>query len=196
MLLLALTVSLAVPTAHAVCLDSVRYGSVYYGGVRLRRPVRLGGSVRGFDPGCNDVAGEPPEPDTPTRLIRIRGIDPRFAVARPASNRYVYVAAGFLPAVPAFPLHDAIYGRSDLPDACGRMPRLDVAIVIRGRLLWPPTPYVPLDLRTALGERFVEVDARTQLGFPATKRIGVGRRLRVVAGRCGRKLVAARIDLR
>lgn len=106
------------------CVESVVYEGTSYEGVRLDRPARHGGRLKGgVVPGCNDTSeieigpdGQqtdrtPVEPDRPVALRRIRGVPRALAVARAGGRSTAYLAPGYFPQLAGHPLR----GRLDTP---------------------------------------------------------------------------------
>jgi hypothetical protein len=87
----------------------------------LRQPLVLGERLgKGRLPGCGD------DPGVEVNVAAIRGVDPAVAVAVEGGDwPYAWLAPGYLPESPRHPLHDAIYGSPEEPNAedgfrCGR----------------------------------------------------------------------------
>ena len=100
-------------------MAAVKWHGVIYESWRTVAPFGFGAPVSGGAiPGCDDtvVNGEVQhEPDTPTAVTRVKGIDPRVALARRPERRIIYIAPGFLPQLRSFPEHDALFGAHDQP---------------------------------------------------------------------------------
>ena len=217
--LLAATATIAAATlagapgpAVASCTAGVSFKDVFYEHAETRNTVARGsGLPGGVVPGCDDtvVLGpqgqrlDPPEPDTPVELQRIRGVPARLAVVRPGQPG-VFLAPGTFPELPGHPLHKALYGSRDAPAAtkdrvCGPPHR------VTGYLPFTPAAGSAMTLRTAEGlDVPVVVDARTR--FRGAQRVARqpvvsgGDALAVVGRRCAdafeRPLVAQRIRVR
>jgi hypothetical protein len=198
------------PDAGAVCAEAVRWGGTTYLGLGpTKRPLALGGYLAGgVLPGCRDHFPSPPVHDTPVRLRSIAGVGPRVALVRADRPDRIFLAPGLLPALPDFPLHDAIYGSRSRPVdrpwerppgkrffACDSVVRRTVTARVRS--VW-------LGLRLFVGgrEQTVSVDVRTRVPHAngTVPRFGGGMRVRVGLTECRRGSrfryrVADRIDV-
>ena len=199
-------------TALGSCAPGVNFDEAFYQHAETRKGVARGAGLHGgVLPGCDDtvVLGpqgqrlDHPEPDVPVELRRIRGVSPRLAVAIPGQPG-VFLAPGTFPELPGHPLHKALYGPRDAPDAtmdrdCGPPHR------VTGYLPFTPGPGGLMTLRTAEGlDVPVVVDANTR--FRGARRVARqpvvsgGDALAVVGRRCAdtfeRPLVARRIRVR
>ena len=194
--MLSLLLALAAPT---MCIDAVRFDGSLYSGVQLRRPLSLAGTLHGVRPACRDTVPSPPASDTPLALSRIAGVDPRVAVAIRGRPQVAYVVGGTFPQVPSFPLHRAVYDSARKPDECAGW-TVGRPFSFVGRVREESLAFSMLQVRGARAERSYFVDARTRLGFPATRRLRAGTRVAVTAVTCRKgelhKVVARRISLR
>lgn len=195
--------------ALASCAAGVSFGDAFYQHAETRRGVAQGAVLDGgVVPGCDDtvVLGpqgqrlDPPEPDVPVALQRIRGVSARLAVVLPGQPG-VFLAPGTFPELPGHPLHASLYGPRGAPRAmkgrdCGPPHR------VTGYLPFTPGAGSVMTLRTADGVDVpVVVDARTRLrGARRVARqpvVAGGDALAVVGRRCAdsfeRPLVAQRI---
>jgi hypothetical protein len=104
-------------SARASCAEAVWWGGTTYLGVGVsKRVLALGPIVSGgVEPGCRDTIPGPPVQDTPVRLRTIAGISARVALVRADRPSRIFLAPGFLPQLPDFPLHDAIFGSRTKP---------------------------------------------------------------------------------
>lgn len=198
--------------ALASCAAGVNFGDAFYQHAETRKGVAKGAGLHGgVVPGCDDTVvlgpqGErldPPEPDVPVELQRIRGVSAKLAVVRPGQPG-VFLAPGTFPELPGHPLHKALYGPRTAPDAttdraCGARHR------VSGYLPYTPGAGGPMTLRTAEGlDVPIVVDAHTR--FRGARRVARqpvvtgGDALAVVGRRCAdafaQPLVARRIRVR
>jgi hypothetical protein len=165
-------------------------GHVLLGHARVRHRERLpehGASFRAIEPVCS---GE--DDDREVTVTALRGIPRTVAVASTEAYSSLYVAAGSLVALAAHPLHRVWYGDARRPSFRRGRPCSEAG-VLAGRVLGEHG-FSGLALRTARGERFVRVDARSRIANrPAYQPALTGQRLSVGVLRCGRRLVAERI---
>jgi hypothetical protein len=200
-----LAVALAVAGAAAssskratICAATVRWhGTTYFGGRTLRN-LPLGVALRGgVVPGCNDTPGAD-EPDMPIALRSIPRVPLRTAVA--GDRRTLYLAPGYFPQLPDFPLHAWLFARPSAP--IERPARCDTRRRVRLTGAVKSAIFGFLVLRTSRREVEVFVDARTRIPHAPGRlpRARNGAKVRVDGvecrrGRHFRKLVADRIDL-
>ena len=176
----------AAPTRSTSCVAIVVWRGAQYVGPRTARDLPHGREVRAVEPGCNDVPGQPREPARRVRMRTIRGVPSRLALLRVFPLRVVYVANGYLL---GRRLHRLLFGRV-AAEGCttGR------AYPLAGAVVQPPSSGT-FTIRRGRHEQIVVTDSRTRLGFPPTRRIRRGDRLRVRASPCrGFRVVAVRLD--
>jgi hypothetical protein len=196
---LAVAGAAAASSKHAtVCAATARWhGTTYFGGHTLR-DLPLGFAVRGgVVPGCNDTPG-PNEPDMPIALRSIPRVPLRTAVA--GDRRTLYLAPGYFPQLPDFPLHAWLFAGPNAPIERPALCDTRRRVRLTGRV--ESAIFGFLVLRATRRQVEVFVDARTRIPHPRGRLpyARQGAKVRVVGVECRRgkhfrKLVATRIDL-
>ncbi len=187
----AATASQGAAPARASCAPVIGWrGGAYFGGFVRRDGARPAGRLsRGTIPGCNDTGGAD-EPDTPVAVRRVAGVDPRIAVW---AGGDLYVAAGYFPQLPGFPL---ARWHVDRGRSCRE--RASVSVVARTQSGSPGVVSATLlravpQLRWPRGHRLfagdVDIDSKTR--FAGLRRAGLpylgpGQRIRARALACRR----------
>lgn len=98
----------------STCSDSVMWQKRIYGHAEALRAVPRGRALEnGTAPACE-------EDQQPADVRAIEGIPTRFAVSVAGEDRSLYLAGGFLPALPDHPAHTLLYGRRTSPRLSGR----------------------------------------------------------------------------
>jgi hypothetical protein len=185
--------------AFAGCAELVVWHDTAYSeewttahGPHAAATARLPGVVL---PGCNDTGGPTPAP-TRVEARRIAGVAPAVALL---ADQKIFVAAGYFPQLPGFPLVRTGAPVADATRTC----TLGPALVLTGSAV-PGTGRLNLGhVRSSLPERLfdhmlinLEVDAHTRItglsrnGLPY---IGTGQRVRIAARRCGGSVIARTI---
>ena len=185
--------------AFAACANLVVWHDTAYSeewttahGPHAAATARLHGVVL---PGCNDTGGPTPAP-TRVEARRIAGVPPPVAFL---ADQKIFVAAGYFPQLPGFPLVRTGAPAADATRTC----TLGPALVVTGSAR-PGTGRLTLGhVRSSLPERLfdhmlinLEVDAHTRItglsrnGLPY---IGTGQRVRIAARRCGGSVIARTI---
>jgi Family of unknown function (DUF6281) len=190
-------------TASSQCLLAVEYhGETYFPVPSI--PVRTGQFVGpAVIPGCNDHVNpdgtRPRTPDTPVNVYRAGSVAPAIALMTPRDSQ-IYVGQGFLPVLPSYPLHKAIFARVSHPPAleCHRLTRLS------GHSFGWPDLYT-LGVQVSHHRGFFPVDGRTPLAvflrestsYAGSKYLGLpfirpGARVQIAGAFCFRHLFFAR----
>jgi hypothetical protein len=182
------------------CAATVQWHGTTYFGSRTLRDLPIGFALRGgVVPGCNDTPGAN-APDMPTALRSIPRVALRTAVAVSGDRRTLYLAPGYFPQLPDFPLHAWLFRRRaapvERPATCDTRTRVRVTGTVESAILGF------LVLRVRAHELAVFVDAHTRIpharGRLPYARRGATARVRGVECRRGRhfrKLVANRVEL-
>lgn len=101
------------PRGESDCIAQLLWNGVSHrSSGDLVKPVVLGERLgKGRIPGCDD-------PGQQVNVVRIRGVSPAVAVGVDDDDwRYAWLAPGYLHESPRHPLHDAIYGSPQEPNA-------------------------------------------------------------------------------
>jgi hypothetical protein len=159
-------------TARASCGETVRWADTTYFPVGASQgPLTAGVALAGgVVPRCPGTM-RPPSRDTPVRLRAIAGITPQAALVRADRPNRIFMAPGFVPQLPDFPLHDAIYGSRSKPDertweqppgkrrfSCDFVVRRTVVGSVQNTLFFPA-----LRLRIGRRDQIVFFDVRTRV---------------------------------
>jgi hypothetical protein len=173
--------------AQASCLAVVVWhDTAYFGLDSLEQTpgARQGGPLSGaVVPDCADTGGPPGSPHD-THAAAIRGVSPEVAIV---SGGEVFVATGYLPYLPGFPLH---HRGAEAPRTCTAGPPVGIDGTAETGIFGVSVR------RTTGGLQGLSVDAHTRIvdmhrhGLPF---IGAGQHVHAEATRCGTKLVARRI---
>ncbi|HEX8104719.1 MAG TPA: hypothetical protein VF533_19025 [Solirubrobacteraceae bacterium] len=186
-------------TADASCAAGVEWRGVFYtvtGADGLEHGRALRGGVF---PGCDDliVAGpdgrrtNPPPPDMPADLVRLRGVSPAVALGVRDDADAAYLAPGYLPQLADHPLHRAVY-RTEPRAGC----RHRRTITRSGHLAFQPALGLRFLMRKGRAETDIRVDRDTEVS--GRRRHGTayfegGDRVVVTGRRCGAHEIAATV---
>jgi hypothetical protein len=131
------------------CLGRLEWNGVKYAsaGGRIEKPLVFGNELgTGIIPGCSGAAGQEVVPDREVTVVRVRGTSPSVAVAieDEGDPPYPWLAPGYVPESALHPLHEAIYGSANQPNAEAGF-RCEVSRTLGARALTTPAfDVVPL----------------------------------------------------
>jgi hypothetical protein len=176
----------------STCSDSVMWQKRIYGHAEALRAVPRGRAIEnGTAPACE-------EDQQPAVMRAIEGIPTRLAVSVAGEDRSLYLAGGFLPALPDHPAHPLLFGTRSSPRLSGR-DGCRTLRPFRTRIAEASGGLDPLIPRRAGGFHALYFDVRSRVRAPRVAglpHLRSGQRVRLHAQRCpGRRggLVVTRL---